>query len=307
MAITFMRRRGAHTRTAADTVPPTDRPAGYDRPVAHDRPLRYHRPVGVAFTGLLAVLVGAWGAIAGYIGPYFQWHPVAAHVWTANLQNGLLHLLPGAAAVAAGLMLMLMGPARRSVRGGAFVLPAIILIASGAWFVIGPIAWAMFESSPPWMAAGPGRHLLDVAASSFAPGLILVMLGGMALKAAAVPPVMVEDPYTPAEAGMAGRPAVDSTTAGAPVATERDMAGRDVARRDMAERDVARRDMAGRDMAGRDTAGRDMAGREVAGEDAAGDPAPGVPVTGTGQGVHPMEDRTTAAAEPTTATERPEV
>jgi hypothetical protein len=268
MAITTLRRRGAHQRAAADTVPPTE----YDRPAGYERPVRFHRPVGVAFTGLLAVLVGAWGAVAGYIGPYFGWHPVAQNAWTASWQNGLLHLIPGAAAVAAGLMLMFMGPARRSVRGKSFVVPAVMLLASGAWFVIGPVAWPTFETGPAFLAAGPMRHLLDVAASSFAVGLVLVMLGGMALKAAAVPPVMIaEDPYTPAEAGT-----------GRTVAAERDVADRNLADRNVADRNA-------------------VADRPVA---SAQSTAPGVPMAATHEGVHPVEGRATEGAP---VTERPEV
>lgn len=185
----------------------------------------YERPVGAAFTGLAALIVGAWGALAGYIGPYFAFRPVNTHVWVASWQNGLLHLLPGAAAAAAGLMLLAMGPARRSVRGGAFMLPAVLLLAAGAWFVIGPVAWPTFESGPafhPVLSAT--RNLLNVACSSYAPGLVIAALGGMALKAALVPAVPVEDPLTPAEATqgpVATAPAAEATTERTAVAERR--------------------------------------------------------------------------------------
>ena len=203
-------------------------------------PRIYERPVGAAFTGLLALLVGAWGALAGYIGPYFYFRPVAHDTWVTNLANGLLHLLPGAVAAGAGLMLLAMGPARRSIRGGAFLLPALLLLAAGAWFVIGPLAWPTFEHGNTFATGvSPLRNLLNVAASSYAPGLILVMLGGMAFKAGTVPPVAVGDPYMPAEAGtgaagagmaaapgMAGTGATTGTTTGraATVAEEERMA-----------------------------------------------------------------------------------
>ncbi len=153
-------------------------------------PIMYERPVGAAVTGLLALLVGAWGALAGYVGPYFGFRPVAQTTWVTNLDNGLLHLLPGAVAAAAGVMLLAMGPARRAVRGGAFALPALLLVAAGAWFVIGPVAWPTFESGSAFVTGvSPLRNLLDVACASYAPGLAVVMLGGVALKAAAVPRV----------------------------------------------------------------------------------------------------------------------
>jgi len=201
-----------------------------------EEPRVYERQVGAAFIGLLAIVAGAWGALAGYIGPYFDFRPVAHDTWVASLQNGLLHLLPGAVAVAAGFMLLVMGPARRTVRGGAFLLPALLLLASGAWFVIGPIAWPVFESSSPFVVGVTStRNLLNVACASFAPGLVLVMLGGMALKAGMVPGVAVEDPYTPAEAGRAdAAPMVDQAEPTAAPMAAAPVTGR------QAEREVGR-------------------------------------------------------------------
>lgn len=196
-------------------------------------PRVYERPVGAAFAGAAALIVGAWGALAGYLGPYFGYRPVAQHVWVGNLQNGLLHLLPGAVAAVAGLMLLAMGPARRSVRGGAFMLPAVLLLAAGAWFVIGPVAWPVFEHGPAFHhVLSASRNLLDVAGSSYAPGLFLVMLGGMALKAGMVPLVAVDDPYTPAEAASpAPAPATAAGTAGGGVATDAPVTDRPAAER----------------------------------------------------------------------------
>lgn len=231
MASTIMHSRGARTRTAAA------------EPVAARV---YERPVGTALTGLLAVIVGAWGAVAGYIGPYFGFRPVHAQVWVGSWQNGLLHLAPGAVAAAAGLMLLAMGPARRSVRGGAFLLPALLLLAAGAWFVIGPVAWPTFHSGAAFNpAASATRNLLNVACASYAPGLVLVMLGGMALKAGMVPAVPVDDPYMPAEAvapapvgSSRNAPVDDPATAqetavtGRPVASERRVTDAEAARMD---------------------------------------------------------------------------
>lgn len=224
MASTILHSRGARTRT------PVAQPVG---------PRVYERPVGAAFTGLAALIVGAWGALAGYIGPYFDFRPVDANVWVGSWENGVLHLLPGAVAAAAGLMLMAMGPARRSVRGGAFLLPALLLLAAGAWFVIGPVAWPTFHSGAAFEpTATATRNLLNVACASYAPGLVLVMLGGMALKAGMVPGVMVEDPYTPASAAPVATTEAAPVVAGEGAVADRPVAGRPVAE---AERPVADR------------------------------------------------------------------
>ncbi|HWE54243.1 MAG TPA: hypothetical protein VG435_01955 [Acidimicrobiales bacterium] len=192
--------------------------------------------MGASLTGLLAIIAGAWGAVAGYIGPYFGWHPVAQATWAGTLQNGLLHLAPGAVAAAAGLMLLAVGPARRSAHGGALFLPGVMLLAAGAWFVIGPIAWPTFETSLPFMtAASATRNLLNVACASYIPGLVIVMLAGIALKAAATPRLPVADRMIDARDGdrrgvMADEVAADRAatgrTATGPVAEDRAMADR---------------------------------------------------------------------------------
>jgi hypothetical protein len=142
---------------------------------------------------LAAAAVGAWAAVAVFVGPYFGFRPTTAGAWSWNLQNGVLHLAPGAVAVVAGLMIMVMGPARRAVRGGALTMPAILLLAAGAWLVIGPVAWPTFESGPAFAPVlSSTRNLLNQACASLAPGLVLAALGGMALKAAMARPVLTE-------------------------------------------------------------------------------------------------------------------
>jgi hypothetical protein len=74
------------------------------------------------------------------------------------------------------------------------LLPSVLLILSGAWFVIGPWAWPTFESGAAFAAAPTAtRSLLDVAAASLAPGLVLAVLGGMAWKSAMTAPAPVTE------------------------------------------------------------------------------------------------------------------
>ncbi len=170
------------------------------------------RPVGAAVAGTGAVLVGIWGAIAGYIGPYFGYHPTAGTAWTWSAQNGLLHLAPGAAAVLAGLLILSVGPARGAARRLALAIPAVLLVAAGAWFVIGPVAWPMFGTGAAFAAASSaGTRLLDQAGSSLAPGLALALLGGMAVKASMVRrrEVVLPDP-APAAGPVTGTAPVDT-------------------------------------------------------------------------------------------------
>lgn len=176
------------------------------------------RPAGATIAAAGAVLVGIWGAIAGYIGPYFGYRPVSATVWDWNAQNGLLHLAPGALAVLAGLLLLSAGPARGGARRAALALPALLLAAAGAWFVVGPVAWPVFGTGPAYAPVlGAGTNLLNQAGSALAPGLVLMLAAGMALKASMMmrPVVTVEDEVAPLNADAGGpSPAGDATVTG---------------------------------------------------------------------------------------------
>jgi hypothetical protein len=85
-----------------------------------------------ATSGILLVLLGAWGALAPFVGPYFNftYTPDTAWHWTAA--RGWFQVLPGAVAFVAGLLL-LFGRGRAVTLLGAW-----LGILAGAWFVIGP-------------------------------------------------------------------------------------------------------------------------------------------------------------------------
>src|SRR3954466_15712815 len=70
-----------------------------------DRPMRLPRTTG-ALAGILTILLGAWGALIPFVGPYFHyafgnydsWHLTANRVW--------LDVLPGVLAVVGGWLLL---------------------------------------------------------------------------------------------------------------------------------------------------------------------------------------------------------
>jgi hypothetical protein len=158
--------------------------------------------------------VGAWGAISVFVGPDFGYRPTSAVAWAWSTQNWLLHLLPGAVTVAAGFMILSASPSRRHAGTGAPIgLAALMIIASGAWFVIGPALWATFEPGQPFATGETAwTSFLNQLGSSLGPGLLLAVLGGMALKAVmARPAATVEDIPVDEAAPMTGtEPAVRS-------------------------------------------------------------------------------------------------
>jgi hypothetical protein len=188
-----------------------------------------HHPLRAAGNGLLIVILGAWAGLVTFIGPTFGFTPTSSSSWQWTTNNWLLHLLPGAAGVVGGLLILGSAP---TLRARALTWLAVLLIvAAGAWLVIGPAAWPLFESSSVYATASTSwRDFLNQIGTNLGPGLLLAVLGGMALKAGAgtavspaavtpapVAPVSESDRAPVSEGQRAGAP---TTTTGRPVGAE---------------------------------------------------------------------------------------
>ena len=164
---------------AADTreVPMTVTTVGEGRSRTANPPYR----LSIEMAGFLTLLLGAWGGIIPYVGPTFGFSADGAPSWTWNLAHSMLFLVPGAAAVVAGLLIMVeglsTGPARRSVLGLAGLLAAIC----GAWFVIGPIAWPAVNGPAFFSGASAVRELEYWIGYSLGPGALLLACGAFVL------------------------------------------------------------------------------------------------------------------------------
>ena len=92
--------------------------------------LRMARSRGAA-SGFLLVLLGIWGALIPFIGPYidFAFTPDQAWVWTSA--RGWLEVLPGAVTALGGLLLLVSGNRATAHFGG------WLAVLGGAWFVVG--------------------------------------------------------------------------------------------------------------------------------------------------------------------------
>ena len=149
------------------------------------------RAPGVAIVALLTTVLGAWAAIAVFVGPEFGWRPTVSSSWQWVMVNWLLHLVPGAAAFVGGLVTLTRSPARRGGPSMPAALAGLLVLAAGCWLVIGPASWPLFESAPAFNPlAGTTRSFLDQIGASLGPGVLLVALGGMALKASITRPKM---------------------------------------------------------------------------------------------------------------------
>jgi hypothetical protein len=134
-------------------------------------------------TGAVGLVVGAWGAIAPYVGHALHYSADGSATWTWNLQHGLLSLLPGAMAVVAGALLVAIAWVRR---GQASLLSTVGLSAatvllglSATWFLIGTSVWPIYFSSHVLVGASPVRTFANVVGTYVGEGFVLAAIAGV--------------------------------------------------------------------------------------------------------------------------------
>ena len=135
------------------------------------------------FAGAFAVVVGAWGGIAPYIGHALRYSADGSATWTWNLQHGLLSLLPGTMAVVGGLLLIASTWARRErdsvLHAVGLTGAAALLSLSAIWFLIGASVWPIYFTSHVLAAASPIRTLADTVGYYLAEGFVLAVVAGV--------------------------------------------------------------------------------------------------------------------------------
>jgi hypothetical protein len=92
--------------------------------------LRVPRTRG-ALTGALLVLLGIWGGLVAFVGPYFHYAYTPDQAWTYTNGRLWLEILPAAGTILGGLIVG--GSASRPVA----IFGAWLAAASGAWFALG--------------------------------------------------------------------------------------------------------------------------------------------------------------------------
>ena len=98
-------------------------------------------------SGLLLILLGAWGALIPFVGPYFHFAYTPDAAWTGTWGRFFLEIVPGVATVLGGLILMI--SAFRPVA----MFGAALAAAAGAWFVVGSLLGPVWTS---YAAVGGG-------------------------------------------------------------------------------------------------------------------------------------------------------
>jgi hypothetical protein len=167
--------------------------------------LRVPRSRGV-LSGLLLVLLGAWGALVPFIGPYFHYAYTPDQGWTYTTGRLWLEVLPGAATVLGGLIVMV-SAYRPMAHFGAW-----LAALAGAWFALGSViapAWIGMNMTTGTPVGGSAARALEQIGFFTGLGVAIVLVAAMALgrfSVIGVRDARLAKPVTPAEPATTAEP-----------------------------------------------------------------------------------------------------
>lgn len=134
-----------------------------------------------SLSGLALILLGAWGGLAPFIGPYFQFGFSPDKAWAYSTGRLYLSILPGVVVLLTGLVVL---TTRSRWFGG---LCALIAALGGAWFALGQFTLTVVAGNAQTYSPGSpiGDSLARITMSevgSFAGvGVLIVFFAALAL------------------------------------------------------------------------------------------------------------------------------
>jgi hypothetical protein len=170
--------------------------------------LRVRRSRGV-LSGLLLVLLGIWGGLVPFIGPYFHFAYTPDKAWTYTTGRLWLDVLPGAATLLGGLI-VLTSSYRPTAHFGAW-----LAALSGAWFALGSLigpTWIKMQMVPGKPVGDTAHRTLEQIGFFTGLGVVIVLLAAMALGRFSV--ISVGDAKRAARAAETAEPAETTEPAG---------------------------------------------------------------------------------------------
>ena len=132
--------------------------------------MRIRRTHGI-LGGFLVAVLGAWGAIIPFVGPYFHYAFTPDKAWSYNTGRLYLEILPGVGAFVGGMIMMYTRKRHTALFG------SLLAIASGAWFTAGNIFAPLWgTANPAGVPASLGQHMRILEQIGFFTGLGLVIV-----------------------------------------------------------------------------------------------------------------------------------
>src|SRR2546421_2977439 len=132
-----------------------------------------------AFSGFLLMVLGLWGALIPFIGPYFNYAYTPDKAWTYNTGRLWLELLPGAAVFLGGVLLMVAKGRHTALFG------ALLAAAAGAWFALGTVLSPLWNHHIPMGGSPAGTsvymRIMEQLGFFTALGVVIVFVAAAAL------------------------------------------------------------------------------------------------------------------------------
>jgi hypothetical protein len=158
--------------------------------------MRLPRTTGL-LSGLIVIVLGIWGALIPFIGPYFhyafgnfdKWHFTSNRLW--------LDVVPGVVAVIGGWMLFTGSRRKSGIIGG------WLAIAAGVWFAIGPAVSLWWHAAGNPIGAPIGGHFrqsIELIGYFYGLGVAIVGFAAFAMGRFVSRPRVAEEPFVAAGA-----------------------------------------------------------------------------------------------------------
>ena len=249
---------------------------------------RIPRTRGV-LSGLLLILLGAWGGLIPFIGPYFHYAYGPDKAWQYSTGRLWLEILPGAVTVLGGLIVL--GSARRPMA----LFGAFAAALAGGWFIAGNLVSTLWNGGVPQAGVPFGTNITRLALEELGfftgVGALIVFFAAVALGrflVVGVKEVAIAERANAAaadDAAAADAAAADSATVAG--TTDEPVAGRRFGRRTVttepvaepavdrtARRETVTDETVTDEAADGGTSRRRLLSRATDAPDTAGDPAP---------------------------------
>jgi hypothetical protein len=121
--------------------------------------------------GVLLILLGVWGGLGPFVSPYFHFGYTPDKTWYYSTGRLYFSIIPGAAAVLGGLLVL------ATRHRGVGIFGGLLGVLSGAWFVTG----TNFVADVLHRSALVLRGYLELVALFTGVGLLLLFAGALAM------------------------------------------------------------------------------------------------------------------------------
>ena len=172
--------------------------------------MRLSRSTGF-LSGLLLVVLGLWGGLVPFVGPYFHYAFGYDRTWFLTTERLWLDILPALAVVIGGSVILRAGH-RVSGTAGAW-----LAIAGGTWFLIGPAMSLLWHHGPGPIGGplgGNTRQMFEWVGYFYGLGAVVIGFAAFALGRFVSRPALVAEPLKPLPAREFSEPPSDAEPTG---------------------------------------------------------------------------------------------